>query len=125
MHADALLRRHLSAFIISGLLFLSGAYLFMKNDRELDPDYRKNWWTLSFSDPASLSSMDFIIVNHTPSESFTYARLRGKDILETHIVAVPRRSEKTIQQDPKLGQEEEIRVWPTDQPEDIFSIYRE
>lgn len=124
MHADTLLKRHLSAFIISGLIFLSGAYLFMKNNRELDPDYQKNWWTLSFSDPKSPSSMDFVIVNHTSSESFTYERIRGKEILETHITSLPKHSEKTILQGTHSEGKEEIRAWPTDQPNRTFSIYR-
>ncbi len=120
MPADTPLKRHVSALIIAGLLFLSAAFLFMKNDRELDPDYRKNWWTLAFAAPADASDSRFIIVNHTPSSSFTY-ELRGSEgLIETHVVSIPVRTERIIEPAAAV----EIRAWPTDRPADAFSIYR-
>ena len=120
MPADTPLKRHVSALIIAGLLFLSAAFLFMKNDRELDPDYRKSWWTLAFAAPADADDSRFIIVNHAGSSSFTYVLGNDDTPIETHIVSVPVRTERIIE--PALAAE--IRVWPTDHPEDIFSIYR-
>lgn len=121
MPADTPLKRHISALIIAGLLFLSAAFLFMKNDRELDPDYRKNWWTLSFAAPADTADGRFIIVNHTGSSSFTYELRNGDAPIETHIVSVPVRTERIIE--PAIAAAE-IRAWRTDRPEDVFSIYR-
>lgn len=125
MPADTFLKRHLSAFVIAGLLLLSGAYLFIKNDRELDPDYRKNWWTLSFAAPNTPVSKDFIIVNHTPSESFTYELRDANDaILATHIIKIPKKSEQHISPETSPASITEIRVWPTEEPTRVFSLYR-
>lgn len=120
MPADTPLKRHVSALIIIGLLFLSAAFLFMKNDRELDPDYRKNWWTLAFVAPADVSDSRFIIVNHTTSSSFTYELRNDGVLVETHIVSIPAQTEKILEPEKAT----EIRAWPTDRPADAFSLYR-
>jgi hypothetical protein len=123
MHADTLLKRHLSAFIIAGLIFLSGAFLFMKNDRELDPDYKKNWWTLAFADP-NIRDNRFIIVNHTSTETFAYEIKNDSETIESRVITVPSASERTITPESPLGETAAIRVWPTNQPNHVFSLYR-
>ena len=132
MHVNSFLKRHLSSFLIAGIIFFSVAFLFMKNDRELDPDYQKNWWTLDFSTLPTSENSSFIITNHTQTDRFTYTLKNGSVILETQEVRVPKGASRIIQ--PEYITEEldviypqdrrEISAWPTDSPENIFSIYQ-
>ncbi|MBP6975947.1 MAG: hypothetical protein KBB51_03935 [Candidatus Moranbacteria bacterium] len=132
MHADSLLKRHLSSFLMAGLVFFAVAYLFMKNDRELDPDYQKDWWTLSFNTLPAPKDLQFTITNHTKTESFTYTIKDGSSILETEKIDVPKGASRTIQpqhlpREPDVTQprtEREIIAWPTDSPQNTFSIYQ-
>ncbi|MEI8096707.1 MAG: hypothetical protein WCG73_01220 [Candidatus Moraniibacteriota bacterium] len=68
--------------LISILLFISSAFfLFWQNDRELDPDLGKNWWTLSFSLPNQPESLGFIVENHSDQTKFSYEIAVGKEII--------------------------------------------
>ena len=133
MRADSLLKRHLSSCLMAGLIFFATAYLFMKNDRELDPDYQKNWWTLSFAILPVPENPAFIIANHTKTEDFTYTVTIGSETVETTNVSVPKGASRTIQPEyPSRASDEtgirakrKISAWPSDSPHDMFSIYHE
>lgn len=71
-------RLAISLFI---LFALSAAYLFAVNERGLDPDQEKNWWSLSFAEPANESSLVFIISNHTATDRFHYAISNDGNVL--------------------------------------------
>lgn len=117
---------------MAGLIFFTMAFLFMKNDRELDPDYQKNWWTLHFSALPLPDDLSFVITNHTPSERFTYTLKDGTTTLETQEVSVPKGSSRVIVPASPLKPEEgadrrirqEITAWPSDSPEDTLSLYQ-
>lgn len=117
---------------MAGLVFFAAAYLFMKNDRELDPDYQKNWWTLSFATLPVSEDLRFIITNHTKTESFTYTVRDGSDTLETKKIDVPKGTSRTIRPEypsrasdgTGIHAKREITAWPTDSPQNTFSIYQ-
>ncbi len=72
------------------LFALSAAYLFSVNERGLDPDTGKNWWSLSFAEPAKQSSLVFIISNHTATDEFRYTVSADEQTLaEGKIVVEP------------------------------------
>lgn len=118
---------------MAGLIFFAAAYLFMKNDRELDPDYQKNWWTLSFATLPIPENLEFMITNHTKTERFTYTVTIGSDTVETGEVSVPQGTRRTIQPEhppqesdaTRIHVKREISAWPTDSPQNVFSIYQE
>lgn len=60
------------AFSLFVLFALSAAYLFSVNERGLDPDTGKNWWSVAFAEPAKETSLVFIISNHTTTDEFRY-----------------------------------------------------
>ena len=126
MHADIFLKRHLVAVLIAGLVFLSSAYLFMKNDRELDPNYQKNWWTIAFVEPDTPSSLDFVLENHTLSNTFIYEIWSENALLETQTVEIPSGHNTTIlvSNHDALDTKKTIRVWPANQPGNVYSLYR-
>lgn len=55
------------------LFALSAAYLFSVNERGLDPDQGKDWWSLAFAVPETPDDLSFIITNHTATSDFRYA----------------------------------------------------
>ncbi len=133
MSANTFLGRYLSACILTGLLFVTSVFLFMKNDRELDPDYRKSWWTLAFEAPDTQNDMRFIITNHTDLDTFSYIITNTTETLEAATVTVPRGTARSIEPTyPILASDstgppakKEVRVWPVATPHHIFSIYRQ
>lgn len=62
-------RLFLSLFVV---FFASVALLFWLNDRGLDPDQGKSWWSLAFKEPEMTQSLRFIVINHTDDSSFRY-----------------------------------------------------
>ncbi|MGB3072715.1 MAG: hypothetical protein WBB68_00415 [Candidatus Moraniibacteriota bacterium] len=55
------------------LFALSAAYLFSVNERGLDPDQDKDWWSVSFAEPKNAASLVFVVSNHTATSDFRYA----------------------------------------------------
>jgi hypothetical protein len=65
--------------LILSLFFLfaiSVAYLFSVNERGLDPNQGKDWWSLAFSRPEDVRSLAFTITNHTHETAFRYSVTR-------------------------------------------------
>ncbi len=118
---------------MAGLIFFAVAFLFMKNDRELDPNYQKNWWTLAFATLPAPSNLSFIITNHTNTESFTYTVKNDSALLETQEIHVPRGASRVIQPEyireksdtTEIPVRREISAWPTNDSQNIFSIYQQ
>jgi hypothetical protein len=71
------------------LLLFAGSAIFLdtKIGRDLDPDIRKEWWTVSFEtrDPSDLS---FAIENHSGKTGFSYLVTRDKIIIDGGTVSV-------------------------------------
>lgn len=77
--------------LISSLLFAASvSFLFWQNERELDPEHGKSWWTLSFVMPGNLESLDFTVENHSHNTEFRYAIVTDNEILTEAVFEVPR-----------------------------------
>lgn len=75
--------------LIFCLLFVSSSlFLFWKNERELDPDQGKSWWTVSFATPENREDLTFTIENHSAQTSFHYRIVQNKNTLKEAEVEV-------------------------------------
>ncbi|QQR79046.1 MAG: hypothetical protein IPJ68_02115 [Candidatus Moraniibacteriota bacterium] len=70
------------------LFALSAAYLFSVNERGLDPNTGKNWWSLSFAEPKNAASLDFVVSNHTTTADFRYTISADDQTLATGVFVV-------------------------------------
>ena len=62
-----------SLILIFIVLFVASAFfLFWKNERELDPDQGKSWWTLAFASPEDPENLAFVVENHSTETAFQY-----------------------------------------------------
>lgn len=82
-------------FALLALFALSAAYLFSVNERGLDPDAGKDWWSVSFAEPGKESSLVFIVSNHTDTESFRYTVSAENQMLDTGEFSVERGNDMT------------------------------
>lgn len=72
------------------LFALSAAYLFAVNERGLDPNQGKNWWSVSFAEPKNQSSLVFVVSNHTATADFRYTvSADGRTLAEGTFEVVP------------------------------------
>lgn len=83
--------------VVSLVFFAFGAvFLFWQNERELDPDRGKNWWTLSFAAPQESANLSFIVENHSDQTDFRYEITAHKEILLQDTFSVNRGETLTI-----------------------------
>lgn len=87
--------KHL-VIIFSALFLMSASFLFWQNERELDPDQGKDWWTLSFINPQDTENLDFVIENHSTGTVFQYQILSDKIIKQEGTVEVNLGASKTV-----------------------------
>lgn len=87
--------KHL-VIIFSALFLVSASFLFWQNERELDPNQGKNWWTLSFANPQDRSSLDFIIENHSTETAFQYQIMVGKNLKQEGVVEIALGESKVV-----------------------------
>lgn len=80
---------------ILALFVLSSLYLFSVNERGLDPNRGKNWWSVSFAEPKNESSLALVVSNHTDSVDFQYTVRTEDALLDQGTFAVPRGSDMT------------------------------
>lgn len=79
-----------SLLIIFVTLFaLSACFLFWRNERELDPNQGKSWWTISFTTLDQTENLAFTVDNHSDATHFDYEIITNKKSLlnESFIVA--------------------------------------
>ena len=107
MSQKSLLIAFLAFFTVSSLV------LFWQNDREMDPDQGKNWWTLSFTLPKESESLSFIVENHSDQSSFQYEIMVGKMVIAREsFTAKP--GEKTIITPPSITEQlERVKITVT------------
>lgn len=82
-------------FALLALFALSAAYLFSVNERGLNPDHAKSWWSLSFAEPNKESSLVFIVSNHTDTADFRYTVTTENETLDAGEFSVERGSDMT------------------------------
>lgn len=105
------------------LLFaISSLFLFWKNETELDPNYQKNWWTLSFAEPENIESLNFTIENHSDTKAFRYQLLIGKQIGPEQTIEVPKGERKTVMVETKAtdGLRTSVRVFTDEEKKEIY-----
>lgn len=86
-----------SLIFISAVFFVvSVGFLFWQNERELDPDRNKHWWTLSFEAPSHSRSLAFMIENHSDTTEFQYSIVADGITLTTSTLEVRRGDTKVI-----------------------------
>ncbi len=72
------------------LFSLTTGYLFLMNERGLDPNREKNWWSLSFAEPREETSLVFVVSNHTASNIFRYTiSSDGRMLTEGELSVAP------------------------------------
>ena len=74
----------------------SALFLFWQNERELDPNRNKNWWTLAFAAPQESDSLSFIVENHSDQNNFRYKIIANKETLAEETLEIKRGETKTI-----------------------------
>ncbi|MEI7749800.1 MAG: hypothetical protein WCJ25_02250 [Candidatus Moraniibacteriota bacterium] len=84
-----------TVFAVIAFFVIASGVLFSQIDRGLDPNYGKNWWTLSFEtrDPASDA---FIVENHSSATRFTYTVSRDGTALKTGTVTLEKGKDATV-----------------------------
>ncbi len=70
------------------LFALSAAYLFSVNERGLDPDQGKSWWSLAFTRPPESRDLGFTIANHTKDRVFHYTVNSDQGVLATGELSI-------------------------------------
>lgn len=86
--------------IVFCLLFaMSSAFLFWQNERALDPNQGKSWWILSFTEPATRTSLGFTIENHSQETRFQYQIVSEKKILLEDTINLTTGEKRTITPD--------------------------
>lgn len=97
--------------IVSIFFFVTSTlFLFLQNDRELDPDQGKNWWTLSFSVPEQVESLGFIIENHSNQTHFSYEITVGKEIISKEIFTAKQGEKTTVMPPSIIKQNERVKI---------------
>ncbi|MDP3957231.1 MAG: hypothetical protein Q8Q10_01900 [bacterium] len=81
--------------ILCLLLIASAAFLFWQNERELDPDQGKSWWTLAFAVPGESGNLSFVVENHSTETAFQYEITVDKTSIAKDTFVV-KRGEKMI-----------------------------
>ncbi len=83
------------ASLFLALFVVSAAFLSWKIDRDLDPDYGKEYWVIAFEERGELSS-GFFIENHSDEAEFTYTVSGGGETLASGTVPIARGEKRII-----------------------------
>lgn len=79
-------------FIIT-MFILSSVYLFIVSEKNMDADYKKNWWILYFENPSS-DSTNFVIENHSQKSNFHWEVWVGDEKMQEADFAIPKGQKK-------------------------------
>lgn len=111
-------------FIIT-LFVLSAGYLFYFDQQNIDPNYRKSWWALSFQDPKS-SALDFTIENHSNKNNFRWEVLRGTEKISEGTATLKKGEQKNIALDvaPIAGEKIVVSVFDGTDKKEIYKFIR-
>lgn len=102
------------------LFVLSSFFLFWKSDQGLNPDYQKDWWSVSFA-YAENTDLSFIIENHSANDNFSWEIISGKDTLQKGENTVARGEKKNIEIDlSNLTNKIIVRVSDGKKSQDIY-----
>lgn len=82
------------SFILT-LFVISSVFLFWKNEQGLNPDYQKDWWSVSFA-YATNTDLSFTIENHSANINFSWEIISERDILKKGDIIVAQGEKKNI-----------------------------
>lgn len=104
------------------LFAASALFLFWQNERELDPDREKDWWTLSFALPGNPASLDFTVENHSDNTRFRYSIIADDETLDEAAFEVRRGEKITFTPSALIQPDTRTRVIVTamDQKKEIY-----
>lgn len=77
-----------------GFLFVSFIFLAFTENRQQDPN-SQNWWAIYFENPKN-NSLNFVIENHSSSESFQWEIAADKDAVTQGTANIKKGASKTI-----------------------------
>jgi len=86
----------LIVLIIVSLFLLSAVTLSFVSKKYTDPDYKKDWWVLSFENPKD-KSLNFSIENHSTKNSFHYEISDGQNKLSEKDLIIENGGTKKIE----------------------------
>lgn len=84
-----------SLILIALFLLGSFAYLSAKQYRQSDPNLNKDWWALYFEQPKG-NNLDYIIENHSNSETFQIEIYLQKNKVSESQVTIPKGASKNF-----------------------------
>lgn len=84
--------------LILVLFVISSVFLFWKSDQGLNPDYQKDWWSVSFA-YAKNTDLSFVIENHSANNNFSWEIISEKETLQKGEIIVARGEKKNIEID--------------------------
>jgi hypothetical protein len=93
-------------FILTVFIFISLIYLSYIGEKQLDPNWHKNWWVLSFENPKD-NSLNFVIENHSDKNNFHWQVSSDDD--------------KILEGDEKIQKGEVQKIAPEKSTEDLCS----
>src|SRR4030067_123801 len=80
---------------VASLFILSSAYLFWTSQKINDPNYKKDYWSLYFSDPKSNNS-NFVIENHSAKNDFHWEVLADSEKIKEGDVKIEKGSNSRL-----------------------------
>jgi hypothetical protein len=104
------------------LLVASFASLSFVERREMDPDYRKDWWLLAFKDPHGQDA-DFTIENHGNAVRFSYEVFADQEKILDGSADIPKGSSRTVAVD-RDTRDQKITVTVRTSEKDRREIYK-
>lgn len=103
-------------YLITSIILLfvvSATFLFWQNNRELDPDQGKNWWTLAFASPQESKNLSFIVENHSNQTEFQYEITANKTLVTKDNFVVQRGEKLTVTPSIATTSDERIKITVT------------
>lgn len=112
--------------LIVAMFLLSSLWLSYISQKQMNPDYQKDWWTLSFDSPKS-SSLDFVITNHSKGSNFHWQLLAGTTSLKEGDVSLQPGQNKTVSISPEVAasnSDKKNTIIVTDAKKSVKEIYK-
>lgn len=105
------------------MFLFSAIWLSLVSQKQMDPDYQKNWWTLSFSAPKN-DSVDFMIANHSPQKTFHWKIIINKETIKEGDFEIETGKTRTVPVSSANIKDSKITISVTDQENNKKEIYK-
>ncbi len=105
------------------MFLFSAIWLSHISQKQMDPDYQKNWWTLSFDDPKD-NSVNFVIANHSSQKTFHWKIMINKKTIKEGDLEVETGKTRTVPVSSANIKDSKITISVTDQENNKKEIYK-